>query len=611
MRFKRVDRLYRTVLIIGLIALFSSANTTLGNTNILETEIVPEGRDFASIVLNDPWDMAQYSDVSQSINSDGQFNYITNINLSNGIFSATAVDGLRGEGFYVLFPRHFETLPAGKVGERFPINGSVYRCVYLAMRVESQAPNAFGPDQFKVHWFEDVSLAMGRYGTYAAALYNSGFNTPIHYWNLYKVDLSSQWVGKVWQGLRIDPTNQSNIPFAIDWVRLTDCNPTTTTVSWTVPGNRFSIWAKRQGTNHQVRIASDLTGSRTTLDLQGLEPGTYDLSVSSSQESCCDAFLKTVTVNRAPVAEIGKPSFITGNSYGDFAGVEWDMDGPTDVDRVDCATSSFADGKLILNTPPYENQPEYCRGGPVSDPKIFLHSPAAINTNEYRYLTFRMYGENEPGKNWQEYGKGMMIRWIWGSGSCYLVSNAVAYDVGWNTYTIDLWDAVGGGTVGKAGTCPPNVTSWLSSGTASEFRFDPNENVSGHNFYQEIDWIRLTKMDQIRTGQVFPVGIKLNHTNNQATYKLYYTSQKAQPQQNELIIYRQASIPPGQGMNQVVYLPLVAHKASNSDLTQVLWDTKGVPPGDYYICAEAWDTINNLPDRSTIRCSEAPVRVLP
>lgn len=98
MRFKRVDRLYRTVLIIGLIALFSSANTTLGNTNILETEIVPEGRDFASIVLNDPWDMAQYSDVSQSINSDGQFNYITNINLSNGIFSATAVDGLRGEG---------------------------------------------------------------------------------------------------------------------------------------------------------------------------------------------------------------------------------------------------------------------------------------------------------------------------------------------------------------------------------------------------------------------------------------------------------------------------------------------------------------------------------
>ena len=51
-------------------------------------ESIREGRDYASLILKDPWDMGEYSDVSQYINGDGQFNLVQNIEIQDSVFSA-------------------------------------------------------------------------------------------------------------------------------------------------------------------------------------------------------------------------------------------------------------------------------------------------------------------------------------------------------------------------------------------------------------------------------------------------------------------------------------------------------------------------------------------
>jgi hypothetical protein len=103
--------------------------------------LVAEGRDFATEVLRDPWDMNAISDISVYLNRSGQSYDTQNIQLANGVFSAQST-GTADTNFTVLFPGYTGALTSGREGARHPIDSSVYRCLYVAMQVEGGGSQA-------------------------------------------------------------------------------------------------------------------------------------------------------------------------------------------------------------------------------------------------------------------------------------------------------------------------------------------------------------------------------------------------------------------------------------------------------------------------------------
>jgi len=471
------------------------------------------------------------------------------------------------------------------------------------MKVDSEPGSSqFGPDAFEVYWFADKRNEGGTFGSIATTIYPS---SPInHFWNLFKVDLTrtpSQgvpWTSQNWRGLRIDPTNQPNIPFQVDWARLTSCTSTNYTVSWSGASSNVAIWARPEGTSRNIRIAAGLSGSSANLDLQGLQPGNYELFMSTSSDTCCGSSLGNLRIEPAPIVQFSSPSFTSGFSYGDFIGNDWDMSAMNDLQDTDCMNISLGQGKLLMDTASVEQQSGGCNGGGVADPKIWLTSPQTINTNDYRYLTFRIYTQGP----WQTFGKGMLVRWIWGSKGCYLVTRDIPLDVGWQTYSIDLKDAYAGQAQQWIGSC--SGTTWQNTNPAGEFRLDPNENISGGTFHQELDWVELTKMSEVKQGALFPIGISLNKPQSSVQIKFFYSRDRVQLTP-AVIKTPSSGTPPGNVGNIRVYLPLIRNGPPQA-AGDYLWDTQGVATGEYYICAEAKDGYNTM-----VYCSEAPVIVIP
>ena len=114
----------------------------------------PEGNDFATQVLRDPWDMEEYPDISQYINQSGMANILQHIKVENGLFSARSVDDAH---FFPLFPGYYTAMLIGKVGHHFPIAFAKYKTLYIAMKVDSGAPAPW-PDMLQILWFADERL---------------------------------------------------------------------------------------------------------------------------------------------------------------------------------------------------------------------------------------------------------------------------------------------------------------------------------------------------------------------------------------------------------------------------------------------------------------------
>src|SRR5258708_11878133 len=160
---------------------------------------VLESADFATLELRDPWDMQQYSDVSQFLNASGQQSLVSNPAVADGLFTGQSVGDISNgntASFFPLFPGYRNTMPVGKVGQRYPIDSAVYHCLYIAMKVDSQAANSFGPDQFRILWFGDNRLNSNepgvQWGTAAGVkLYpEAGLGAPTLGYRLYQVHLA-------------------------------------------------------------------------------------------------------------------------------------------------------------------------------------------------------------------------------------------------------------------------------------------------------------------------------------------------------------------------------------------------------------------------------------
>jgi hypothetical protein len=175
--------------------------------------------------------------------------------------------------------------------------------------------------------------------------------------------------------------------------------------------------------------------------------------------------------------------------------------------------------------------------------------------------------------------------------------------VGWNTYSIDLFNGTNGLFEQWTGSCPPSKY-WNQTGPIEMMRFDPNENQLGRTLHQELDWIKLTKMDQVKSGNTFPFLLTANKPAGElSALNFYYTTTLSNPTQHPAVEYVRDVIP----SPVFTFLPITI-SPSFDDYEQedirFIWDTSGVSPADYYICVNAGDDYN-----SVSYCSNAPVKV--
>jgi hypothetical protein len=604
-----------------------SAILRVRNAHAQTSATLPEGRDFSTLHLRDPWDMAQYSDVSQYINISGQALHLQDVKTEDGIFSASSTSS-RDAQFFVLWPGYNTAMLIGKVGHNYPVDSSAYRCLYLGMKVNSGAADGGGPDQFQVMWFADELLngTGGAWGSSKAfPLYpEAGAQAPAAAWKLYKIDLASsanfsagtQWSGRdAWQGLRIDPTIQANVGFNVDWVRLTDCKAVIHTIS--LPGGQSaSIWVRPDGTTRDFLAASNVQGNSYPLDVQGLPPGTYTYSVKSNNQILATGNFK---INQTPIARFPGLSPADGPDYASLAGNPWDFSSGSDFTKTYDIDYSINDGIMDIVTP----------GGGGVDAIIELNTPLPIGkTSDYRYLAFRLKTDGA----WQNVPQGMIARWVWtipgSSGQagyhCHLVSQDIPLDVGWRTYTIDLSDGFQGLSEQVAGECGGLPKHWMETSPVVKLRFDPNENIMSAPIHQQLDWIRLTKVKQVTRGQAFAVQVSLNKAPEeleQVTF--YYTDNLSDPTQHPAEGQISPAEPPAtvtapqppssqaaQKLQNPVFLPVLIRNFYELDFPPVdnginfSWSTGSVSPGEYYLCAVFEDGYNQAS-----YCSEAPVKV--
>ena len=601
----------------------NSSHNALGNINRAYAQTsyteLPEGNDFATRVLGDAWDMSEYSDVSQYINQSGQANLLTNISVEDGVFAASATS-VKDASFHLLFPGYNTAILAGKVGEHYPIKAATYKCLYIAAKIDSGPLENNSPDQMVVYWFADEKLNAGTWGQTlpGVILYpEAGAGTPTPRWKLYKVQLDqadyyqTAWQNAPngeWKGLRIDPTLQ-NTTFQIDWARLTDCNAVPLTIDWTGSGP-VSISIQPEGTTRDILVEASTNSNPYILDTQGLQVGSYEYIVRKDNSIVTTGHF---IIKPAPIIEFDSPSPFSGDEYALTVGNPWDMGDSSDVDSVECTSYSFQNDLLLMDTPSVASQPASCRGGTVSDPKINLNTPQSANTQEFRYLNIRLYTEGP----WQEVPDGWILRWIWqipgrnAGDVCYLVSHDIPFDTGWQTISVDLHNPFNGSPIQTAGNCPSNP-SWTNNPPALQFRLDPNENITGANLHQELDWVTLTKEDAIVQGSSYRVQLSLNTPwSNLDNYQLYYTTDTSQPHQHTAQVNTNGGSSLIPSAAYTVFLPMVVNGSEsnpgggNLPYSKTLyWDTSSVQPDSYYMCIDV--TANG----STANyCSEATVAV--
>jgi hypothetical protein len=564
-----------------------------------------EGIDFATRVLADPWDMSNFTDISQGINHSAG-NDLVNIQISNGVFSARTSSSY--SEFYPLYPGYEPGLNSGKIGARFPIDSSAYSCAYVAMYANwSTTDNNY----LILTWARDRLL--DKSGVYGQSYGNF---IPKNLWQLFRIDLKNPphlnnngWTSqKYWQAFRITPSLVAGTQFYIDWVRLTNCQPVYANLSG-LPQGTYRIWFGSP--KPQILAIDSFSPSANgsyAWDVQGLAAGNYTYIVVKKSDG---SIIQQGQVNivGSPIVTFTSPSQYSGQDYANSQGNPWDMD-PTDVTRIDCVTYGFTNGILSLDT-----TSRACAGPGANeaDPHIFLNSADHGNLSIYRYLSF---SSSTSGYPWSVPDLGMIVRLFWSLDrpgyDCWYGSRAIALDNGWQTYTIDLYDPLNGMPEEKTpADCP--LVSWRDQaavGPVVGFRIDPNENITGGVMHQEFDWIRLTKVEQASQGKTVKIHILLNKPTSDVSMQFYYTTDLSQPTQNP------ASTNPKtiSAAANIVYLPLVFTIDPNydpfvdklpADLTYV-WNTSGVAPGQYYVCAKANDGYNQA-----TYCSQAPVQINP
>lgn len=162
---------------------------------------------------------------------------------------------------------------------------------------------------------------------------------------------------------------------------------------------------------------------------------------------------------------------------------------------------------------------------------------------------------------------------------------------------------------------------WNGFGPLYHLRFDPMESTpaavaAGANWYS-VDWVKLTAKDEIFRGNKFSIRYVVENDLPGVNLKLYYDAD-TNPGNGRTLIWDRSSgsinsetvgsVPPQIMGNSNLFLPFMAKNyqppLQPCSENCYSWDTSQISYGEYYICAEAADSLN-----MTYRCSASPVVV--
>ncbi len=393
--------------------------------------------DYATQVLNDPWDMNELTDVSKPFQS------IATYSVSNGIWTATT-NGNQ-PSFWLLNPGNNGDIHIGRDGNNYMQNLKIDSSKYsnLSFRMNYSKPGVT-TTRLVFYWTTgDLLFKTDPTQAYAA----SNPITILPGWNTYAVNLTTlgtlpgdrrnmtTWEGQItgFEFFFIDDTGGSTIQ--LDWVRLTGAT-----------SNYNITWNATEGTDKAVALFAD----------DDTNPN--------------NGFISTITsgVDAATGAHIWDtgPMF-PGNYYVyarmgmDYASMilndPWDMDQSTDVRSTNGITGlTFGGGiasgtvsqtgasYLELNVDP--NRP--------LDPSIFKTVSFRLSVRSYAYASL-----------WWHDNSG------WGHAD--LPAGAPPFNPGWNTYSLDL----------------SNQTGWNNGLTKDTLRFYPAI-VASNDF--QLDWLAIS-----------------------------------------------------------------------------------------------------------------------
>jgi hypothetical protein len=587
-----------------LLCLLRAAGAEAQVLSLPNGSLYKAGPDYATDVLQDPWDFLNGQDVASDPDQVSGWSDPANNARLYGTGPAYVSGGwfrgvpLNDPNVMLLYRPDAHGINPGRSGARYPIDSSRYRKLALKMKVT----NLPAPSQLVAYWFHagigDTNW-QNRSGGAILGVTPSGTSEAVYVLDLASVasPLPGQGAaaalydtpGEVVRGLRIDPVFASAGLVEIDWVRLTASNsgPEAALMPVTLSGcAAFQSLTITDAAAAPVTV-SDSTGNDNTRTFNYgiLPPGAYTI-----QAICGNGTTAPVgfTVNTPPTVTVIDPDE-TGNPATDYAllnrgGDRWDFEQVTDVPRT---FNVSATGGACGTTGPCGIVPTEVPGatgnmlrassidtgpGTVGDPGLEMLNGALVplNSRRHRLLTFSIRNRRPYLLNATV---GPVLRVLWGSGaSGDAFSMTVSQDVrvwpGLNTYTIDLGSlstSNGGIETDCAPTCP--TIPWTTR--AIRFlRFDPHEyNDAATTF--DVDDMTLAAPDEVNVGQQF-------------TVRYAFSDPDAAGATFTARIYRE-DWTTRSGRTLVASLPSVAP----GNLTFVLDpQARGVPPGRYAISIE-------------------------
>ena len=466
-------------------AVFAQSISLTGPTS---DQTLPTGDDFATDVLNQPWDGTNRRMIGWEENFVGN-----SVAAVNGVWQGTN----EGVGGYVfpLFPGFRGTVQADpiggdktlpKLGARWQINASKYTRLAYKLNATSRSTLAIyweGNPTKTLYWPDPGSPRGAKYDGYyqGPGITNAGFT-------IYDFDMTNlagnfeqvqgSWSGNIY-ALRIDPSvaAPAGAVTSIDWVRLVDPNSAPNlTVSWNSSGLNSSYVISVFEDND----ASGYNGSPLRRFINGGDPESYTFPSAilppgdhyfyvevqaTSGGSYVGSPIRTgysakVTITNKPEVVITAPSQTSGEEYAvKVLGNAWDMDASgADVANlpssglpqilrqfVNASFPTSADAKDAGRIMQAQAEAPY-PGNFESDAQVHLKVSQinSIDPSYYRYVSYRMAVDPT---NYPTLADKIRRGWVtrvtaWNANIVadgFYSQAALTYE-GWHDYTFDLAD---------------------------------------------------------------------------------------------------------------------------------------------------------------------------
>ncbi|HEY4689896.1 MAG TPA: hypothetical protein VIK33_11320, partial [Anaerolineae bacterium] len=558
-------------------------------------DVVAEGEDYFTWVLGDPRDMNEHTDLMWQ-----EFG-ISGISFANGLWTGTTANSHGGQSrIWSLYPGFTQgsVSEIGKIGWNYPIQASKYK--QLSFRLKAPSSGSW------IAGYATISHTL--YTNFNSGSYSTG-------WQVYTTTFN--WTGSVY-GLvhQLGPVGT----YQIDWVRLTDPATSPSSIisvdaSGIQGGDSVTLEcytaANPINDNFCGTIATGLAVSNGvnnyTWRTAYLAPGQYYVLakvIRSGSVNASDLSDGVLTIKAAPIVRIDAPSMTSGPDYATVAlgrpgnpSNPWDMNDISDIrndpgwswwEIHDLSNLTFANGELTAVTT-------------GADPFVYLNVYQAIDTSQFKYLTFR-YKIDRPQGYWENstdrlsgsggvYPAAWVVRLIIFSnsppdvvGGSNTLNDIIVFD-DWNTYQIDLskglqksyWESDAG--VYQTGGYWTGQKWWL--------RFDFLEGVDPWTIH--LDDVKLTGDNTADASYVVQWSLAAGSQPTSITW--YAHTNSGQCGTGSPIYTWPPPPPPPPPGSERVYLPLVQRSGAAGN-TAFVWNTSGVSAGSYYVCAIAGDGYN-------------------